>query len=188
MHASPPFSKRVGDLRLCGLGRMCGAHLQHHPGRKADREGGLSLRALLYRSEKRKARPGRPSDHGVCHKVCERRHLYFSFFQRYRPSGHQDRAVDVLAHRVCLYELGWADQIEETRAGKADARRAVRRGQGVLPGDFYAEAATSVQGRTVSSVWNIKTVRNDYGNTSTALKASFPNLASIPTENRMIGR
>jgi hypothetical protein len=40
----------------------------------------------------------------------------------------------------------------------------------------------------VSSVWNIKTVRNDYSNTSAALKAAYPNLAALPTENRLIGR
>jgi len=40
----------------------------------------------------------------------------------------------------------------------------------------------------VSSVWNIKTVRNDYNNTSAALKAAYPNLAALPTENRLIGR
>jgi hypothetical protein len=61
-------------------------------------------------------------------------------------------------------------------------------GKAYYLGDFYAEATTSTLGNTIRSNWNIKTVRNDYTNTSAALKASFPNLAKLPTENRMIGR
>jgi hypothetical protein len=61
-------------------------------------------------------------------------------------------------------------------------------GKAYYLGDFYAEASTIPVGKSVSSVWNIKTVRNDYTSTSAALKAAYPNLAKLPTENRMIGR
>ena len=61
-------------------------------------------------------------------------------------------------------------------------------GKAYYLGDFYAETTTTVIGRTISRNWNIKNIRDDYKNTSTALKASFPNLSGIPTEDRMIGR
>jgi len=81
-------------------------------------------------------------------------------------------------------------QVRSRKSAPAKLMRNVRfdAGKAYYLGDFYAEAATPVQGRTVSSVWNIKTVRNDYNNTSAALKAAYPNLAALPTENRMIGR
>jgi hypothetical protein len=61
-------------------------------------------------------------------------------------------------------------------------------GKAYYLGDFYAEASTTPAGKSPSSVWSIKTVRDDYTNTSAALKAAYPNLAALPTENRMIGR
>jgi hypothetical protein len=61
-------------------------------------------------------------------------------------------------------------------------------GKAYYLGDFYAEASTTQVGMTISSVWNIKTVRNDYQNTSAALKTAYPSLAALPTENRMIGK
>ncbi len=61
-------------------------------------------------------------------------------------------------------------------------------GKAYYLGDFYAETTTSVIGRTISRNWNVKTVRNDYRNTSTALKAAYPNMSALPTEDRMIGK
>jgi hypothetical protein len=61
-------------------------------------------------------------------------------------------------------------------------------GKAYYLGDFYAEASPTPVGKSVSSVWSIKTVRNDYTSTSAALKAAYPNLAKLPTENRMIGK
>ena len=61
-------------------------------------------------------------------------------------------------------------------------------GKAYYLGDFYAEPSVSGVNKRTSNVWEIKTVRNDYSNTSAALKALYPNLAKLPTENRMIGR
>jgi len=61
-------------------------------------------------------------------------------------------------------------------------------GKAYYLGDFYAETTTSVRGNTVSRNWNVKTVRNDYKNTSAALKAAYPNMSALPTEDRMLGK
>ena len=107
-----------------------------------------------------------------------------------------DSALQVIriAPSTCsLTEFVYTNADGQVRSRKSAPEKLMRdarfdAGKAYYLGDFYAEAATSVQGRTVSSVWNIKTVRNDYNNTSAALKAAFPNLAALPTENRMIGR
>jgi hypothetical protein len=54
-------------------------------------------------------------------------------------------------------------------------------------GDFYAETTTTTIGNTIQRNWNVKNVRNDYRNTSNAMKARYPGLAEVPTEDRMIG-
>ena len=61
-------------------------------------------------------------------------------------------------------------------------------GKAYYLGDFYAETTTRVIGNTISRNWNVKNVRNDYRNTSTALKAAYPSLSAVPTEDRMIGK
>lgn len=61
-------------------------------------------------------------------------------------------------------------------------------GKAYYLGDFYAEPSVPGANKRTPNVWEIKTVRNDYSNTSAALKALYPNLAKLPTENRMIGK
>ncbi len=61
-------------------------------------------------------------------------------------------------------------------------------GKAYYLGDFFAEGTTAVYGRTRSTNWRIKTVKNDYGKTTADMKVVFPNLAVIPTEDRMIGK
>jgi hypothetical protein len=61
-------------------------------------------------------------------------------------------------------------------------------GKAYYLGDFYAETTTKVVGNTIQRNWNVKTVKNDYRNSSNALKAAYPALAEVPTENRMIGK
>jgi len=61
-------------------------------------------------------------------------------------------------------------------------------GKAYYLGDFFAEGTVSVLGRTRSTNWRIKTVKNDYGKTTADMKALFQNLAVTPTEDRMIGK
>ncbi len=61
-------------------------------------------------------------------------------------------------------------------------------GKAYYLGDFYAATTTTVVGNTVQRNWNVKDAKDDYRNTSNAMRAAFPNLASVPTEDRMIGR
>jgi len=107
-----------------------------------------------------------------------------------------DTALQVIkvAPSTCsLTEFVYTDSDGRVKSRKRAPEKLMRdaqfdAGKAYYLGDFYAEATRSVQGRTILSNWNIKTVRNDYTNTSAALKAAYPNLAALPTENRMIGR
>lgn len=110
----------------------------------------------------------------------------------FRSSSDNALQVIKIAPSMCsLTEIVHTNADGQVRSRKSAPDKLMRDarfdgGKAYYLGDFYAEASTSVQGR--SSVWNIKTVRNDYNNTSTALKAAYPNLATLPTENRMIGK
>lgn len=61
-------------------------------------------------------------------------------------------------------------------------------GKAYYLGDFFAEGTTAVYGTTRSTNWRIKSIKNDYGKTTADMKGVFPNLAVIPTEDRMIGK
>ncbi len=61
-------------------------------------------------------------------------------------------------------------------------------GKAYYLGDFYAETTTTVIGNTIQRNWNVKNARDDYRNTSELLKARYPALSAVPTEDRMIGR
>jgi hypothetical protein len=107
-----------------------------------------------------------------------------------------DSAIQVIkvAPSTCsLTEFVYTNADGQIRSRKKAPEKLMRdvkfdAGKAYYLGDFYAEATTTVVGTTSYSNWNIKTVRNDYTNTSAALKAFYPNLAKLPTENRMIGR
>jgi hypothetical protein len=61
-------------------------------------------------------------------------------------------------------------------------------GKAYYLGDFYAETTTTVIGNTIQRNWNVKSAKDDYRNTSELLKARYPALSAVPTEDRMIGR
>jgi hypothetical protein len=61
-------------------------------------------------------------------------------------------------------------------------------GKAYYLGDFYAQATSSIEGRTVHWRWQVTNVVDDYGATTQKLKLGYPNLAMLDTENRMIGR
>jgi hypothetical protein len=103
------------------------------------------------------------------------------------------QVIKIVPSKCSLTEVVHTNADGQVRSRKSAPEKLMRNvqfdaGKAYYLGDFYAEATTSVQGKTVSSVWNIKTVRNDYTNTSVALKAAYPNLGALPTENRLIGK
>ena len=112
----------------------------------------------------------------------------------FRFSNDSALQVIKIAPSMCsLTEFVHTNADGQVRSRKSAPEKLMRdarfdAGKAYYLGDFYSEAATPVQGKVVSSVWNIKAVRNDYNNTSAALKAAYPNLAALPTENRLIGR
>jgi hypothetical protein len=61
-------------------------------------------------------------------------------------------------------------------------------GKAYYLGDFYAATTTTVSGNIIHTSWNVKNARDDYRNTSELLKARYPALSAVPTEDRMIGR
>jgi hypothetical protein len=61
-------------------------------------------------------------------------------------------------------------------------------GKAYYLGDFSAEGRQIPGVTVVQWTWRITNVTNDYRNTTDKLKIAYPNLAGIPTENRMIGR
>ena len=54
-------------------------------------------------------------------------------------------------------------------------------------GDYFAVVTRTHDARRVYWQWKIKDVKNNYRPTTKALKSAYPNLASMPTENRMLG-
>lgn len=60
-------------------------------------------------------------------------------------------------------------------------------GKAYYLGDFFAETRTIVSVGMVHRNWRITSMRHDYAKTTQEMKAAFPNLANIPTEDRMIG-
>lgn len=103
------------------------------------------------------------------------------------------QVIKVTPSTCSLTEFVYSNADGQVRSRKRAPEKLMRdvkfeAGKAYYLGDFYAEATTRVVGTTSYSNWNIKTVRNDYTNTSAALKAFYPNLAALPTENRMIGR
>ncbi len=115
--------------------------------------------------------------------------IYPSILPGEKPTGQEAYLygrfyIEAKASRLALdghQTMGFAPE-KLMRDARFDAGRAY------YLGDFYAETTTTTIGRTISRNWNIKTVRNDYKNTSQALMAAYPNLSALPTEDRMIGK
>lgn len=57
-------------------------------------------------------------------------------------------------------------------------------GKAYYLGDFEAESTYTGGVQR----WRVRSARNNYVATTEKLKASYPNLSALPTENRMIGR
>ena len=103
------------------------------------------------------------------------------------------QAIRIAPSTCTLAEIVYTNSDGQVRSRKPAPEKMMRdarfdAGKAYYLGDFYAETTTRVIGNTISRNWNIKNVRNDFRNTSQALKAAYPNLAALPTEDRMIGR
>jgi hypothetical protein len=61
-------------------------------------------------------------------------------------------------------------------------------GKAYYLGDYQAEAAQTNTGLTITRTWRLRGARNNYARTTEQLKAAYPNLSALPTEDRMIGR
>lgn len=61
-------------------------------------------------------------------------------------------------------------------------------GKAYYLGDFFALMSHSRKGLMHYTVWEIKSIKDDYALTSEEFKKTFPRLSAMPTENRMIGK
>jgi len=103
------------------------------------------------------------------------------------------QAIRITPSTCSLTEFVYTNSDGQVRSRKPAPEKLMRdarfgAGKAYYLGDFYAETVTRVIGNTISRNWNVKTVRNDYRNTSLALKTAYPNLSALPTEDRMIGK
>jgi len=113
-----------------------------------------------------------------------------------RFSNADDSALQVIKIKpsTCsLAEFVYSNADGQVRSRKPAPQRLMHdttfdAGKAYYLGDFYAATTTTVSGTMIYRNWNVKTIKNDYANTSNALKATYPNLAAMPTEDRMIGR
>src|SRR5262245_1842411 len=107
-----------------------------------------------------------------------------------------DEALQVIKIKpsVCsLTEFIYTNSDGQVRSRKKAPERLMKdarfdAGKAYYLGDFYAATTTTQIGNTISRNWNVKDAKDDYGNTSNAMRAAYPNLSTIPTEDRMIGR
>jgi hypothetical protein len=61
-------------------------------------------------------------------------------------------------------------------------------GKAYYLGDHQAEATQINSGLKITRTWRLRSTRANYARTTEQLKAAYPNLSALPTEDRMIGR
>jgi len=60
-------------------------------------------------------------------------------------------------------------------------------GKAYYLGDFQAETTQSGF-PVITRTWRLRSARNNYARTTEQLKAAYPSLSALPTEDRMVGR
>ena len=110
---------------------------------------------------------------------------------RFEPND----AVQVIkvAPSTCSFtEFVYTDHggLDTTRKPVPDALKAhfvFEGGKAYYLGDFQAETTQSGF-PVITRTWRLKSARNNYARTTAQMKIGYPNLADLPTEDRMIGR
>lgn len=79
-------------------------------------------------------------------------------------------------------------QIQSRKPAPASAIKNVRfeAAKAYYLGDFAAKTTKTVTYPTVHTTWSVTSIKDDYQKTTSEMKAAFPNLSAIATENKMI--
>jgi hypothetical protein len=116
--------------------------------------------------------------------------------QSYTIKFQREEALQVvkISPSTCnLAELVYSDAdgfVNRRQPAPAEMRRAVayQSGKAYYLGDYRAEAGQTPGWQSVRFSWRINSIIDNYSGTTQELKAGFPNLSTLPTEKRMLGR
>lgn len=113
------------------------------------------------------------------------------FTIRFEPND-EVQVVKVAPSTCSLTEFVYTDHggLDTTRKPVPDGLKrdvAFEPGKAYYLGDFQAESTQSGF-PVITRTWRLKSARNNYARTTAQMKIGYPNLATLPTEDRMIGR
>jgi hypothetical protein len=119
---------------------------------------------------------------------CDDQQTYTIKFDREEPL----RVTKVAPSSCAMSEIIYTDADGMIRSRKpapesVKKSMAFEAGKAYYLGDFYAQASAVTGYQTVNWSWRITNVKNDYRNTTEALKSAFPALSAVATEDRMLG-
>ncbi len=114
-----------------------------------------------------------------------------SYIIRFEPSN-EVQVVKIAPSTCWLTEFVYTDHgaTRTTRKPVPDTLKrdlVLEAGKAYYLGDFEAETTQSGF-PVITRTWRLKSSRNDYARTTAQMKIGYPNLSSLPTEDRMIGR
>jgi hypothetical protein len=138
----------------------------------------------------RNAFTGNPQTMGFAFK-CADENVYII---RFEPNN-EVQAIKIAPSTCSLTELVFTDSGGLEAAWRKPVPDALKRevvfepGKAYYLGDFRAETTQSgVPGLAIARTWRLKSARNDYARTTAQMKIGYPNLSTVPTEDRMIYR
>lgn len=130
---------------------------------------------------------GNPQTMGFAFK-CADENMYTI---RFEPNN-EVQVVRIAPSTCSLAEFVYSDHgaTQVTRKPAPDGLKrtvAFEAGKAYYLGDFQAETTQSGF-PVVTRTWRLKSARNEYARTTAQMKIGYPNLSTLPTEERMIGR
>ena len=135
----------------------------------------------------RNAFTGNPQTMGFAFKCADEN----TYTIRFEPNN-EVHVVKVVPSTCSLTEFVYTDHgaTKTTRKPVPDALKrdvAFEAGKAYYLGDFQAET-TQAGFPIVTRTWRLKSARNEYARTTAQMKIGYPNLSTLPTEDRMIYR
>jgi hypothetical protein len=135
----------------------------------------------------RNAFTGNPQTMGFAFKCADEN----TYTIRFEPNN-EVHVVKVVPSICSLAEFVYTDHgaTKTTRKPVPDALKrdvAFEPGKAYYLGDFQAETTQSGF-PIITRTWRLKSARNEYARTTAQMKIGYPNLSTLPTEDRMIYR
>lgn len=119
---------------------------------------------------------------------CSDQQKYVLRFDRDKPV----LAIKVKPSSCSLTEIVYTNPDGDVQARKPAPARNVFKGMRFEPGrayymgDFDAGTSSSYRAGMIHFEWFLKSTKDNYGPTTQDMRADYPNLAGIPTENRLV--